>query len=64
MQTERPHSQPRANAPSYRAEPCLPLGGRLAITALIAAVNLWIALAEVIPRQPQPLVIRAHQETP
>jgi len=48
MQAEPRHNRLRADASSPRREPRRPLRERLGIAALVAAVNLWIGIAQVI----------------
>ena len=52
MHTEIRNTQPRANTASRRVEPHLRLSERLAIAALVSALNLWIGIARVRPRTP------------
>jgi hypothetical protein len=49
MHTEIRNTQPRANTASRRVDPHLRLIDRLAIAALVTALNVWIGMARFHP---------------
>jgi hypothetical protein len=49
MDTDVSDIRQRADAPRHRAESYLSVHERLAISALVTAVSLWIRVVEIIP---------------